>query len=101
MAIGHGSLNVTPAQMLKLIATVALRGRMPKLHLLQRIERQGTVVREFVPEFRRVPIAEEHFEQVIEGLFRVVNQGRDGPGGRQRRAGHLRQDGHRPDHRQG
>ncbi len=78
VAIGHGSLNVTPAQMLKLIATVALRGRMPKLHLLQRIERQGRVVREFIPEFQRVPIAEEHFEEVIEGLFRVVNQGGTG-----------------------
>jgi penicillin-binding protein 2 len=78
VAIGHGSLNVTPAQLLQLIATVALRGRMPKLHLLRRIERRGTVVREFVPEFRRVPIAEEHFEQVIEGLFRVVNGGGTG-----------------------
>ena len=66
-------MNVTPAQMLKLIATVALRGRMPKLHVLQRIERRGKIIHEFVPEFHRVPIAEEHFEQVIEGLFRVVN----------------------------
>jgi penicillin-binding protein 2 len=73
VAIGHGSLNVTPVQLLKLIATVALRGRMPTLHLLQRIEKQGRVIREFAPEFRRVPIAEENFEQVIEGLFRVVN----------------------------
>lgn len=73
VAIGHGSLNATPVQMLKMIATVALRGRMPKLHLLQRIEKQGKVVREFVPEFFRVPIAEENFELVIEGLFRVVN----------------------------
>ncbi len=74
VAIGHGQLNVTPAQMLKLIATVALRGRMPTPHLLQRIEREGEIVREFAPEFTRVGIAEEHFEQVIEGLFRVVNQ---------------------------
>ena len=73
VAIGHGSLNATPVQMLKMIATVALRGRMPKLHLLQRIEKQGKVVREFVPEFFRVPIAKENFELVIEGLFRVVN----------------------------
>jgi len=73
VAIGHGSLNATPVQMLKMIATVALRGRMPKLHLLQRIEKQGKVVREFVHEFFRVPIAEENFELVIEGLFRVVN----------------------------
>lgn len=74
VSIGHGQLNVTPAQLLKLIATVALRGRMPTPHLLQRIERQGKVVREFSPEFKRVGIAAEHFEQVIEGLFRVVNQ---------------------------
>jgi len=40
VAIGHGSLNVTPVQLLKMIATVALRGRMPKLHLLQKIEKQ-------------------------------------------------------------
>ncbi len=73
VAIGHGSLNVTPVQMLKLIATVALRGRMPRLHVLQRIERQGKTIREFPPEFSRVPIAEENFELVIEGLFRVVN----------------------------
>jgi len=73
VAIGHGSLNVTPVQMLRLIATVALRGRMPRLHVLQRIERRGKTIREFQPEFSRVPIAEENFELVIEGLFRVVN----------------------------
>ncbi|MBU4268598.1 MAG: penicillin-binding protein 2 [Acidobacteria bacterium] len=73
VSIGHGSLNVTPAQMLKLIATVALRGRMPKLHLLQRIEKQGKVVREFAAGFSRVPIDEKNFELIIEGLFRVVN----------------------------
>ncbi len=74
VSIGHGQLNVTPAQLLKLIATVALRGRMPTPHLLQRIEKKGKIIREFNPEFKRVGIAEEHFEQVIEGLFRVVNQ---------------------------
>lgn len=73
VAIGHGSMNVTPAQLLKMIATVALRGRMPKLHVLQRIERRGKTIKEFAPEFVRVPIAEENFERVIEGLFRVVN----------------------------
>jgi penicillin-binding protein 2 len=73
VSIGHGSLNVTPAQMLKLIATVALRGRMPELHLLQRIEKQGKVVKEFAAGFSRVPIDEKNFELLIEGLFRVVN----------------------------
>jgi penicillin-binding protein 2 len=78
VAIGHGQLNVTPAQMLKLIATVALRGRMPQPHLLQRVERRGRTLHEFAPRFTRVPIAEENFEQVIEGLFRVVNAGGTG-----------------------
>jgi penicillin-binding protein 2 len=73
VAIGHGSLNVTPAQLLKLIATVALRGRVPRMHVLQKIERKGKIIREFVPEFSRVAIAEENFERVVEGLFRVVN----------------------------
>jgi penicillin-binding protein 2 len=78
VAIGHGSLNVTPVQLLKMIATVALRGRMPSLHLLQRIERQGKKIVEFTPEFTRVPIAAENFQVVIEGLFRVVNNGGTG-----------------------
>ena len=56
VAIGGGSLSATPAQMLKMIATVALRGRMPRLHLMQRIEKAGQTVREFTPEFSRVPI---------------------------------------------
>ncbi|MBN2345031.1 MAG: penicillin-binding protein 2, partial [Candidatus Aminicenantes bacterium] len=74
VAIGHGSLNVTPLQLLKLIATVALRGSMPSPRVLQRIERRGKVIRRWAPEFARVPIAPEHFESVIEGLFRVVNE---------------------------
>jgi penicillin-binding protein 2 len=73
VAIGGGSLSVTPVQMLKMIATVALRGRMPRLHLMQRIEKAGQTVREFTPEFSRVPIDEQNFQLVIEGLFRVVN----------------------------
>ena len=101
VAIGHGSLNVTPAQMLKMIATVALRGRMPKLHLLQRIERRGKVVKEFAPGV--LPRAHRR------GEFRAGHRGpvprgerrRDRPGGPHTRAGHLRQDGHGPDPRQG
>jgi penicillin-binding protein 2 len=75
VAIGHGSLNVTPVQLLKMIATVALRGRMPSLHLLQRIEKEGKTIVEFKPEFAQVPIAAENFQLVVEGLFRVVNEG--------------------------
>ena len=73
VAIGHGSLNVTPVQLLKMIATVALRGRMPRLHLLQCIEKDGKKIAAFSPEFTPVPIAAENFQIVVEGLFRVVN----------------------------
>jgi len=73
VAIGHGSLSVTPVQLLKMIATVALRGRMPRLHLLQRIEKDGKKIMAFTPEFTHVPIAAENFQVVIDGLFRVVN----------------------------
>jgi len=74
VAIGHGSLNVTPVQLLKMIAAVALRGRMPTLHLLQRIERNGRIISEFAPVFTPVPIAAENFQIVVDGLFRVVNE---------------------------
>ena len=74
VAIGGGSLSVTPIQILKLISTVALRGRAVSFHLLQRVERNGKTVREFLPSFQTVPIAREYFETVIEGLYRVVNK---------------------------
>lgn len=78
VAIGGGSLNVTPAQVLNLIATVALRGRMPTMHLLQSVEKDGRTLAEFQPRFRTVPIAAEHFETVIDGLHGVVNNGGTG-----------------------
>lgn len=73
IAIGHGMLTVTPVQILQLIGTVALRGKKPNLHLIQRIERDGKVLEEFTPRFTQVPISTASFETVIEGLYRVVN----------------------------
>lgn len=78
VAIGQGNIQVSPLQILNMISTVALRGRTPRLHLLQSIQRNGRVVREYQPEFSRVPIAPENFEIVVEGLFRVVNAGGTG-----------------------
>ncbi|MCP5108203.1 MAG: penicillin-binding protein 2, partial [bacterium] len=73
VAIGGGMMNVTPAQVLTMISTVALRGRMPRLHLLKRIEKNGETVDRYEPAFSEVPIDKENFEIVIEGLYRVVN----------------------------
>lgn len=78
VAIGGGMMNVTPAQVLEMISTVALRGRMPRLHLMEQIEKDGKVVETYEPAFEDVPISRENFEIVIEGLYRVVNDGGTG-----------------------
>ncbi len=78
VAIGGGMINVTPAQVLTMISTVALRGSMPQLHLLKQIETNGEVVEEYKPRFKEVPIKKENFEIVIKGLFKVVNEGGTG-----------------------
>jgi penicillin-binding protein 2 len=78
VAIGGGIMNVTPVQVLTMISTVALRGQMPRLHLLKQIEKDGQVVETFEPVFKQVPIARENFEIVVEGLYRVVNDGGTG-----------------------
>jgi penicillin-binding protein 2 len=71
-------INVTPVQVLTMISTVALRGRMPQLHLLKQIETNGEVVEEYKPRFKEVPIKKENFEIVIKGLYKVVNEGGTG-----------------------
>ncbi len=72
-AIGQGSISITPAQMLTMIATVALRGRKPELHLVQRIENQGRAVFTRTGGESSIPINPEHFETVISGLHAAVN----------------------------
>jgi penicillin-binding protein 2 len=74
IAIGQGMLNATPAELLVMISTVALRGQVPQLHLLKRIEKGGKPIREFVPKFNATFIDKKDYEIVIEGLYRVVNE---------------------------
>lgn len=78
VAIGGGMMTVTPAQLLTMISTVALRGKKPRLHILKQIENKGEVVKKYKPEFEEVPIDKAYFEIVIEGLHRVVNDGGTG-----------------------
>ena len=78
VAIGGGMVNITPIQALRMIGTVALRGQMPRLHLLKQIENNGRVVNVFQGQPRPVPIDKKNFELVIEGLYRVVNDGGTG-----------------------
>lgn len=79
ISIGQGMLNVTPAQILLMISTVALRGQRPTLHLIKRIEeKDGRVLQAFKPRFVQLPIDKANFEILIEGLYRVVNTGGTG-----------------------
>jgi penicillin-binding protein 2 len=73
VAIGGGMLSVTPVQVLLMMSTVALRGKMPRLHLLKKVETGGEVYSEFKPEFTPISIEKEYFEILIDGLYRVVN----------------------------
>ena len=78
VAIGHGPLNVTPVQILQLMATIALKGRMPQLHIMNKITQDGKTVKQFQSRFSQVPIEQPHFDAVIEGMYRVVNAGGTG-----------------------
>jgi penicillin-binding protein 2 len=73
LSIGGGMLNLTPSQILKMISTVALRGKAPRLHLLKRIEKGREIIRKTEPEFQQIAIEPRYFETVIQGLYQVVN----------------------------
>ncbi len=74
ISIGGGMLEVTPVQALLMISTVALRGQRPQLHLLDRIENDGVIIKKTEPKFTKIPIKKESFDLLIEGLFKVVNE---------------------------
>lgn len=80
IAIGGGMITSTPAQLLSMISTVALRGKKPQLHLMKEIRRGGEILKEYSPVFESVNISEEIFETVIEGLYKVVNEEGTGRG---------------------
>jgi penicillin-binding protein 2 len=80
VAIGGGMLTITPVQALQMISTVALRGEKCQLHLLKRIEEDGNVVGIFPQnkDIKPAAIDKKNFEIVIDGLYKVVNDGGTG-----------------------
>jgi len=74
IAIGGGMITTTPAQVLTMISTVALRGIQPQIHLLRSVNRNGQRIRGYQPVMIPVEIPREVFETVIEGLYKVVNE---------------------------
>ncbi|MEN8223191.1 MAG: penicillin-binding protein 2 [Acidobacteriota bacterium] len=74
IAIGGGMITTTPAQVLTMISTVALRGIQPQIHLMKEVRRNGVKIMEYTPVLIPVGIPGEIFETVIEGLYKVVNE---------------------------
>jgi len=66
VAIGQGSVTVTPIQLARMIATVASGGTLVQPHLLKNIA--SVKVDHF-------PISEDAVEQVTQGMYGVINEG--------------------------
>ncbi len=73
LAIGQGELGTTPLEMANLAAIIANRGYYKTPHLVKRIEGNQTAQNE-VKNYS-IPIAKEHFEPIIEGMYQAVNGG--------------------------
>jgi len=68
VAIGQGSVTVTPIQLVRMIAAVATGGELVQPHLLKK----------FSAKSDRFPLAEDTVEQVTQGMYGVINEGGTG-----------------------
>jgi penicillin-binding protein 2 len=68
VAIGQGSVTVTPIQLVRMIAAVATGGDLLQPHLLKN----------FSAKADRFPLAEDTVEQVTQGMYGVINEGGTG-----------------------
>jgi penicillin-binding protein 2 len=79
VAIGQGSVLMTPIQLAAMAAGLASEGKIYKPHAVKRIfDADGRTIKEFQPELlKNIDLKPEHFRLVKEGLLAVVNE----PGG--------------------
>ena len=77
MAIGQGFVQVTPLQMLSVMATAANRGTIMRPQIVHHItDAEGNVVRPFQPEISRtLPISPENWSLIVQGLEGAVSYG--------------------------
>jgi len=68
VAIGQGSVTVTPIQLVRMIAAVATGGELVQPHLLKN----------FSAKSDRFPLTEDTVEQVTQGMYGVINEGGTG-----------------------
>jgi penicillin-binding protein 2 len=74
LAIGQGELGVTPIQMANFSAILANRGWYYTPHVIKEIDGVPLTDSTYT-EKHLTGIDAEHFEQVVEGMFRVVESG--------------------------
>ncbi|MEX0821997.1 MAG: penicillin-binding transpeptidase domain-containing protein, partial [Rhodothermales bacterium] len=77
LGIGQGDMGVTPLQLARYVAAIANKGRLLPPHLVTKLEHPetGDVVYPTLPESKKLPIDEEHFEVVRDGMRRVMESG--------------------------
>ncbi len=68
VAIGQGSVTVTPIQLTRVIAAVANGGDLPQPHLLKNL----------TTKMDHFPLSEDTVEQVTQGMYGVINEGGTG-----------------------
>lgn len=76
VAIGQGYLQVTPLQLVTLMATIAGEGQRPQPHLLLKSGKNGNYERFPIDTTQLDHIPAKHFELVKNAMWRVVNQNR-------------------------
>jgi penicillin-binding protein 2 len=74
LSIGQGELGCTPLQLANLACIVANRGYYYIPHIVKRIEGQDSLDRRFY-ERRYTKVEPQHFEPIVEGMWRGVNVG--------------------------
>ena len=80
LGIGQGELELTTLQMANLAAIIANRGYYYPPHVIKEFN-EGNPINELYQEAKRVPIDEEHFEPVIQGMEQVISAGTGRAGG--------------------
>jgi penicillin-binding protein 2 len=68
VAIGQGSVTVTPLQLARMIGAVASGGDLAQPHLLKNLN----------AKMERYPLAEDTVEEVTQGMYGVINEGGTG-----------------------
>jgi penicillin-binding protein 2 len=74
LAIGQGEVEATPLQLANIEATIANRGFFYKPHLIKAIAGKQVIKEEYL-EKNYVGVDGQYFEQVINGMQRVVDDG--------------------------